>query len=219
MANATCGQLIRVVVLRALRLNATGAILSGASSQYRHAAPILLQFEPQVPERDRFEQVDGNGNTCALFIGPPRAVDSVNLALNLCQLDAELEEMLCGGSVITEGDYGTVGYLAPTDETVNANGVSLESWSIAWNQRQRLLKAGLPAYWEHVFPLTRWQRGQTQMQNGISVIPLTGIGEVNSAFGTGLPTDPMPVTIGESAFAYWLDNTAPAGVCGYQAVP
>lgn len=219
MANQTCTSLLKVCHMRVLRLDGAGEIVVGADARYEHAAPIALSYTEQRPERERLEQKDGCGDTCGLYIGPPRAVDSVELSVDLCKLDAELVEMLAGGSVITDGTYGTVGYLSATDSTVNVEGVAIETWSIAWNGRQRALRNGEPAWYRHVFPKTTWQVGQITANNeGFSTIPMTGFGEVNSGFATGYSADPFPTDVGESAYGWVLDDALPEAFCGYQAV-
>lgn len=219
MPNQTCTQLLKVAHLRVLRLTAAGLIEVGADARYEHSAPIALAFTEQRAEREQLEQRDGNGDVCGAYNGPPGAVDRVDLSVDLCTYDAELIEMLAGGTVITDGSYGTIGYLAATDADKNVNGVAIEAWSIAWNGRQRALRNGQPAWYRHVFPKTTWQVGEVTMNSeGFSTIPLTGVGEVNSGFGTGLVADPWPVNVGDHPWGWHLDDAKPTGMCGYQTV-
>lgn len=221
MSNQTCTTPLKVCALRAVRLDPTGAIEQGASSLYTKK-PVLLAYTPNVPERERIEQLDGCGDQCVLYLGPPKAVDSVTLRLDLCDLDAEWVEMLAGGSIITDAvgtGYDTIGYLAPTDSTVAEDGVALEVWSYAWSGRQRATLGGSPAFYRHVFPKTTWQVGEITLSNGINVIPMTGTAETNTSFGTGLASDPFPADVGESLYGWALVDSIPDVECGYQAVP
>lgn len=221
MSNQTCTTPLKVCALRAVRLDPTGAIESGASSLYTKK-PVLLAYTPNVPERERIEQLDGCGDQCVLYLGPPKAVDSVTLRLDLCDLDAEWVEMLAGGSIITDAvgtGYDTIGYLAPTDSTVAEDGVALEVWSYAWSGRQRATLGGSPAFYRHVFPKTTWQVGEITLSNGVNVIPMTGTAETNTSFGTGLQSDPFPADVGESLYGWALVDSIPAVTCGYQTVP
>lgn len=216
MANLTCLNLLKVCHLRVLRLDDDGSVVAAADARYEHKAPILMGYTPTTPDRERFEQLDGCGDQCALYIGPPKAVDSAELTLNLCQLDAELIELLAGGSLIEDTD-DTIGYLAPTDATVNQWGVGVETWSIAWNGRQRALRNGAPAWYRHFFPKTSWVVGETTKSNdGFTPIQLTGSAEVNSGFGTGWTFDPLPVPVGEAVYGWFVDDEVPDGECGYQ---
>lgn len=216
MANSTCTTPLKVCALRAIRLAAEGTIEPGATSLYTKK-PILLAYTPNTPERERLEQINGCGDQCLLYLGPPRAVDSVSLRMDLCDLDAEWVEMLAGGSIITDG-YDTIGYLAPTDATIGDNGVALEAWSYAWSGRQRAEIGGNVAFYRHVFVKTTWQVGEITMSNGVNVIPMTGSGEVNSDFATGLAADPFPADVGESVYGWALVDSIPDVECGYQTV-
>jgi hypothetical protein len=217
MANQTCASTLKACALRALRLDDDGTPLVGASSMYVSDQFVLVGHDPQVPDRERIEQLNACGDQCVLYIGSPKAVESSNLTMNLCALDAELIEMLAGGTVITEA-ADTMGYLAPTDATINDNGVSLEVWTYAWAGRQRKLKGGAPAFWRWFWPKVRFQAGAVTLENGVSVLPLTGVAEPNSGWADGLAADPLPVVVGEAVYGYWLDDQMPAGQCGYQAV-
>jgi hypothetical protein len=213
--NQTCTNLLKVCAFRGVKLDPDGTHATGVDAMYITSAAILLGYTPNQPDRERFEVFNGCGDQCALYIGPPKAVDSVTMRMDLCQLDAELIELLAGGEVISDGDYGTIGYLAPTDSTLNADGTAIETWSIAWNGRQRALRNGQPAWYRHLFPKTAWQVGEIVQQNQFATIPLTGSGEVNSAWDQGLDDDPFPVPIGDAAYGWFIDSQKPASQCGY----
>lgn len=218
MANLTCLNILQVCHLRALRLGPDGSVTSGEDVRYEHTAPILFGYTPQTPDRETFTQEDGCGNECAFFQAPPKPVNSAELQLELCQMDAELMELLLGGSLITDGD-DTIGYLSNRDDTLNEYGTAIETWSKAWNRRERAIRNGQPAYFRHVFPLTRWTQDQSTLDNsGFATITLSGTAEVNSGFETGWDEDPEPVDIGTSVYGWWLDDQVPDGECGYQPV-
>lgn len=220
MSNQTCTTPLKVCAMRAIRLAEDGTILPGASSLYTKK-PILVAYTPSAPERERLEQLDGCGDQCLLYLGPPKATDSVALRMDLCDLDAEWVEMLAGGSIITDAvgtGYDTIGYLSPTDSTVLVDGVSFETWSYAWAGRQRALLGSQVAFYRHVFTKTTWQVGEITVSNGINVIPMTGVGETNTGFGTGLAADPFPADVGESVYGWALVDTIPDVECGYQEV-
>lgn len=217
MANETCASTLKVCAIRVMRLDTDGTPLVGSESLYVTDSQILLGHTPQVPDRERLEQLNGCGDQCVLYIGPPKAVESDDLTLNLCSLDAELAEMLAGGAVIVE-DYDTMGYLAPTDSTINEDGVSVEAWTIAWAGRERKLKGGSPAYWRWFWPKTTWSVNATTLENAPGILPLAGIAEPNSGWADGLTADPIPVDVGEAVYGYWLDDAIPTAECGYQEI-
>lgn len=217
--NATCAQLLQVHHARVLRLDDIGDPLSGADSLYEHTRPIVVSYTEVRPDRVDILQEDGAGDTCGHYQGPPRPASTVDLTMDLCKLDAELIEMLLGGTVITNGSYGTIGYMAADESDINTNGIALETWSIAWNGESRLTYLGAPAWYRHIFPKSTWQLGQVSMSNdGFSTIPLTGVGEKNPQIGTGLAADPFPADVSSRVYAWALDDAIPTGACGYQLV-
>lgn len=216
--NSANQNILKVVVMRVLRLAANGSLVVGPDAQIVSEEPILLQYTPVSLPKEIFSDTDGNGDRCGYYVGPPHAVDAVTMKLSVCTMYAELEELLCGGSIITDVNYGTIGYKPPEDSTVNAYGVGLETWSIAWNRKQRAKLGNSPAFWRHVFPMTTWVRDQTSLQNAFDNPTFTGDGQVNSGFGSGLAADPIPSAIGNVPYEWFLDDAKPAGVNGYQAV-
>lgn len=219
MANLTCAQRLKVCHLRILRLDSSGDILAGADSLYEYTAPVSLAFTPTQPDRERFEQINGCGDQCALFIGSPKPPDGVDMTLILCEENAEVTELLAGGAIVdtATGGGNTIGYLSATDATVNTNGVAVEAWTWAWNGRQRLLLSGQPAFYRYTFPKTKWSVDQQTLENAIGTPQFTGIAETNTGFATGLAASPWPVSMGESVYGYFLTSTMPAAACGYQA--
>lgn len=219
MSNSTCTTPLKACAIRALRLDDVGEIEAGASSLYV-TKPVLVAYTANRPDRERFEQVDGCGDQCVLYLGPPKADDSVSLRMDLCNLDAELLEMLAGGSIITDAvgtGYDTIGYLAPTDDTLNEFGVSFEVWSYAWAGRERATLGGSPAFYRHAFPKVTWSQGEVTLSNGVNVVPMTGEGATNTGWGTGLAADPFPADVGESVYGWALVDSIPTPACGYQA--
>jgi hypothetical protein len=213
MANQTCASSLKLCALRVGRLDDVGVPDEGAGNLYITDSSILLGFTPNVPDRERLEQLNGCGDQCVLYIGDPKAVETADLTLNLCTLDAELIEMLAGGTVLTEG-YDSTGYLAPTDDSVDANGVFVEAWTIAQTGRVRKTKGGSPAFWRFGFPKVRWSVGAVTLENGILTFPLTGVAEPNTGFATGYGPSPWPADFGEAVYGYMLDDEIPTAECG-----
>jgi len=222
MANLTCTQRLKVCHLRVLRLSSVGALLAGADSRYEYNAPVTFGYTPTAPERERIEQLDGCGDQCALYQGSTKAVDGAELSLELCNQDAELLELLTGGSIVTEGTGtpNTIGYLSPTDATVDPDGVAIELWSIAWSGKQRAVKGGQPAWYRHTFTKVKFSYDEQAMaSDAFGLTALTGLAETNTGFATGLASDPWPVNMGSSVFGWFIDDGKPTAACGYQAIP
>lgn len=222
MANLTCTQRLKVCHLRILRLDDVGAVDTGDEVLYEYGAPVVFGYTPTAPERERIEQLDGCGNQCGLYRGNPKAVDGADLSMTLCEQNAEVQEILVGGSVVTEGTGAgdTIGYLSATDATINLNGAAIELWSYAWAGRQRAVRNGSPAWYRHTFTKASFQLDEQSMAaDAFGVVPLTGVAEVNSGFATGLASDPWPLDMGESVYGWFIDDSVPTATCGYQTVP
>lgn len=222
MANLTCTQRLKVCHLRVLRLDDIGDVLAGSDSLYEYGSPVLFSYTPTAPERERIEQLDGCGNQCGLYQGDPKAVDGAELSLTTCEQNAELQELLVGGSIVTEGTGAgnTIGYLSATDATVNIDGAAIELWSIAWSGRQRAVKGGNPAWYRHTFTKAKFELDEQAFAgDAFGVVPYVGVAEVNDQFGTGLASDPWPIAMGESVYGWFIDDGKPTAACGYQTVP
>ena len=221
MANLTCTQRLKVCHLRILRLDDVGEVEVGADSLYEYGAPVLFNYTPTAPERERIEQLDGCGNQCGLYRGGAKAVDGADLTLSLCEQNAEIDELLLGGTVITEGTGAgdSIGYLSATDSTVNEYGVAIELWSYAWAGRQQAIRNGAPGWYRHTFTKASFQLDESAMaSDAFGLRAYTGIAEVNSGFGTGLAADPFPMDMGESVYGWFIADEKPDATCGYMAV-
>lgn len=212
MANPCYGG-VQACRLRVARLDAGGVPDTGADNLYVTDSLIQIQSTPEIEAGDEFTQKNGCGDICASFKGVDH-IKRVTLALTLCQLDAELLEMLTGGSVLTSGG-DTVGYAMPSS-TDSPAPVSVEAWSKAWDGSQQAVDGSDALYWRFVFPSTTWVLGQHTLANGIMTIPLTGTGTENSGFGTG-PGGDLPASI-PGPEAYLLDTDLPDAECGYQTL-
>lgn len=221
MANLTCTQRLKVCHMRIVRLDEVGDPVVGADSLYEYGAPVTAAYTPTAPERERIEQLDGCGDQCGLYQGDPKAVDGADLRLVLCEQNAEVDELLLGGTLVTEGTGAgnSIGYLSSTDATVNVGGVAIELWSIAWAGRERALKGGQPAWYRHTFTKAKFELDEQAMAgDAFGLRSYRGVAEVNSAWGTGLTTDPWPIAMGESVYGWFIDDAKPTAVCGYQAI-
>lgn len=109
----------------------------------------------------------------------------------------------------------STGYAAPVTGTdPNPNGCSLEVWSYAVQNGRR---AAQNPYFRWVFPKVSLRpTGDRTIENGLLANVFSGIGEGNSAFGTG-PAKNWPY-ISDRAYQYARDAAAPVGTRGYVPV-
>lgn len=212
-----CYQTIRANRIRIGRLNTSGVPLSGTNNMYVSDTVISVNFSVETEPGDDFTQKNGNGDICVTAKSADHIKD-VTLTMNLCNLDSQILEMLTGGTIITAGAQ-TIGYNSPRASD-NAPYTSLELWTTAWNNGSQAAGSLSEAlYWHWVFPKTQWVIGSTTLENGIAQIPVTGTSFESTTLGNGIFNDLPAAITNWGPFAFYLDSTIPASVCGYQSAP
>lgn len=214
MADNTCFSSVQACRLRVARLDATGKPLAGAKNLYVTDALIEIGIKMIIKSGTRLEQANGCGNDCVIFQDCDR-ITGVDLQMQLCQLDAELMEMLCGGTLLVSGG-NTVGYMVPADNAACSNGVSIEVFSKAWNVDQQAINAAGTSvgYYQFGFPKTTWVPGDFTLSNGVLAVPFTGKGYANAQFDNGPANDWVSYAI-DNCMAWQINYAAlPASTCG-----
>lgn len=219
MANVTCTGSIKCVAMRVGRLAASGAPAAGATNMYVTESIIELGMAVQVDEGQERQVKNGAGDICQILREPDK-VKGLNLTMQLCELDAELLEMLTGATLITETTT-TIGHMAPAvGGQANPNGVALESWSWGWDGGARAGNAiADPVFLHWVFPLTRFTLGTITQNEDFMSIPLSGKCEENPSIATG-PNNDLPAALAAGRlYAVYEEDTVPSGSCGYIVQP
>lgn len=223
---ANCPQSLDFVAIRVSKLNANGSPLSGASNGLVSYAPIKLDLDFDLKKGDDLEQINGQGLICAAF-QQEDLLKRVTLSLDLCQLDAELMEILCGYSVFFSG-ANPIGAQAPAVGATpgNINGVCFEGWTKAWDGGSPAIPALTSpnaAYIHWVFPkATFWPAKQT-LQHGFLTVAVAGKGDENPKVTGNGPFDDWPTPIINAGgvtkcYGWFFDANIPANTCGYVAV-
>lgn len=206
-----CLSAVMACRIRVSRLNADGSLDPGDENMYVSDAVISIGSNPDVEAGTVLTQKNGCGNVCVR-----RRSDDVtlayNLTMNLCQLDAELIEILAGGTLITVGGV-TVGYKRPLS-TATKPAVCFEAWQEARSGQSQASEAGDLLWWHWVWPHVKWTAGEHTLAEEVLTVPLNGYAEENEQMGTG-PAADWPALITE-AEAWFLDDEIPDAVCGYQ---
>lgn len=213
MANESCVGSVRGLRLRVARLSSTGTTPAGASNGYVTDAFVRLSADPVYDEAQELSQANAQGDLCVYKRGK-RRLKSLTVELSICTPDAELTEILAGGTLLTDGG-DSVGWAAPEVGTDPVpNGVSLEVWSDAVED------GGAPAddpYWWQIFPKVFLTRGPDVYENGVKLTTFTGHAEPNANWGNGpfndWTSDSSRIT------AYKRTDTLPTAACGYTTVP
>lgn len=227
MADPTCFSSLQVCRLRVATLTSAGIPVAGASNGYTSDGLVSIALTFVKSEGDEFEVKNGCGDICATFVDCDK-VKRVDPVVTLCSLDAQLIELMAGGTLFTETpSLDPFGMKIPSPGDACPTPVSLEWWTIAWDVDSQATPASLsnvPGYWHFVIPRVMFSFGDITFENGIAVIPLNGKGEANSAITANGPFNDWPTEVAgtggvNSPFGFWLDATLPTASCDYITVP
>lgn len=205
---------IHALRLRVTRLAANGAPAVGANNMYITSALTKISFQGEYLEGDEIEEKNGSGELC-LYYQAPDVLKRINVKLEICSPDPELEELLGGGTVLTSaGD--TVGLAAPAvGVDPQPNGISIEAWSHAVLNGS--IDAELP-YIHWVFPKIRNLKPDEKTLANEALKPAyEGFGLENANWGDGPGTAEWPFA-SNRCWQWARKATVPASAIGYQAV-
>lgn len=218
----TCYTSLQLCAMRVAQLTIAGRPqVPGTNRGYVTDSAIKLQVGVTLKTGVDVEQQNGCGAVCAAFKQPDR-IKRVDLALDLCQFDAQLIGLLTDGGVISSGG-NAIGYQFPSTTGADPRPVCLEAWSKAWAGTQQ---ASPPftapnAAWIHwVFPYVQFTMGQFTIDNSLMVVPLTGPGTPNSFITVNGPFDDWPAAVSAAGGitqvgGWFLDGVLPAVTCNY----
>lgn len=205
---------IYAVRLRVARLNSAGATPAAAASMYVTDSLVRIEFTPEYDSSTEITRKNGNGDLC-VNVPAQQRLKQINIgALVICTNDPELEELLAGGTILTDAG-ATVGYQSPAVGVVsNPNGVSIEAWS-------RAIINGAPAaanpFIRWVFPRVYLSPGATALQEAATDPSFSGYANENALWGNGPAND----WTYDSTRAYQRARVAslPAVTAGVVAIP
>lgn len=203
--NQTCVGVVQANILRVSRLTgAAGYLDAGASNLYVTSSIVELGSTPVFDTDTDLTQPNGSGDTCVSY-AKDGSYKRHDLTASLCELDAELLEMLTGATLVTSGG-DTVGAKFGTEP--NTGWVCVELFST-------VVEDGSPTgeYVVWVYPKCQFRRGQTTRNNGILTVPLTGKAFVNRNIGLG-PDGTWPAVMDEPD-SFYITSTLPTAACGY----
>lgn len=219
MANR-CLRPAQGIALRASRLDAAGATPAGATNSLVLDAFTRFGFAPERETGTEIRVQNARGNYCVDRRDRTRT-RWWNIALDLCYPDPEVAEMLAGALLIT-ASTDSVGAGVPKLSTAPLTdyGVSLEVWTYAIDGATQEPHATKP-YVRFAFPkVVDWQIGDLTIENGVTVLPLTGRALENAGWGNGPNNDWTGPTGASARAVMWVEDTAvPTTQCGYVATP
>lgn len=221
---ANCYGSIQACRLRWAAVNEAGVPQAGASNGYVTDSLIQVGVGIELEAGADVTQKNGCGALCQAF-RQPDLIKRVTLGTTLCQLDAELIQLMVGGTVIMDG-ADAIGYELPTiSDTPNPGGV-LEVWTYAWDgEAQATLNVADAAYFHFVFPHARFAPGDFTLEaENFLQFPLDGYSDANPNVTTNGPYNDWPASVqaigGITASGGWfLDTVLPEAACDYLTVP
>lgn len=204
---------VQTLRMRIARLDSTGATPAGASNMYVTDTVVKIDTKPVYVAGDEVEEKNGSGALCLTY-SPQPSFKRVDLTLQVCTMDEELNEILGGGSVLTNAG-ATVGYAAPTVGTVPMpNGISLEFWTLA-------VINGAPAatnpYRWWALPRVYLRKTDQSFDSKGHMPTFEGYGIENPNWGNG--PDNLWLLGSGRAIQRQRAATLPSSVIGYQATP
>lgn len=217
MGAPTCYQMMKFCALAAARLDSTGAPDPGTENLYVSATPISLGVTPQVKAGTVIQVESGCGTLCVDFEDCDR-IPRGALALQHCDWDYELMELLGVGLLEETAGLVPIGIALPDVNANCGNGVALEAFAYAWDGEERALHpvSGLPAYHRVRFPKVEFRLDTFTMANAHVPLALAGKAKANSQIGLG-PFGDWPSTPG-GFVAVDLVDSLPTIACGYQTL-
>jgi hypothetical protein len=201
------------LAIRVTKLDAAGALVTGASASYVTKKFVSLGYTPEYEDGEEFTTKAADGTVCASW-KTARTLKRVTLSIALCDPDPEFSQIIAGGTLLSSGGQ-TVGWKMPlVGVDATPNGVAIEVWSIA-NVGGRQTSTNL--YWHFVFPYAQMQlSGERAIQNDMMATSFEGWAVGNTGFGDG-PAAPLWPFASDAPAQQARTSTIPAGT-GYQTV-
>ena len=209
---------LHVCRMRATRLQASGAALSGATAAYVSDRLISVDLTPEYEDGEDRRVVGGCNQTIVNY----READAFirwTFAISMGSLEPRLVELMTGMTLFQDTSTIPVptGLNFPTSAVANPPDVAVEFW--AENYEGGAVIAD-PTYRRYVFPRTRWRMDDATLENDFMPENLVGYSLSNSGWGVGPFADlPASVTaVGENGGLYFVD-TIPTAAKTYVTVP
>jgi hypothetical protein len=128
MAQQNCGASVYAVMMRLAVLEQDGVPLPGARNLYVTDALVKLTATPVYYQSPVVEIPNASGALC-VNLNTRKVLKWYDLALEICNLDPEVDNMLVGGETFSSAGF-VIGGSVPAAGAISAPfGVSVELWS------------------------------------------------------------------------------------------
>jgi len=211
MANL-CGASLQCVAIRVTALDAGGKPQPGAA-MYVTDNLVKIDFNPEMESGQEISQKNAAGNLCVVY-RTPDLMKRLNMSVEVCVPDPELEVLLSGGDLFLDGD-DVMGFAYPPLMVDSApNGVSIEAWT------RYVVDGYQPAEQPYIwwaFPKTQLRKGNRTIDVNAMANVYEGFAGENVQWGTG-PLGDWEWPSDRVVQACFTD-TVPEVQCGGQEVP
>lgn len=215
MAQILCAPHLKLVAIRATRLNADCTFATGANNMVTTAAAIRFNVETDIEEGEEIIQRNGDGVIC-LNLKDPDELKRLDAELEMCTRDMELVEILTGEPLVLDGGGDTIGGSRSVG-AIDHDGAFVEIWVRAGSSTGACV-TGAAQYARYVYPTVKMILGSNTFENGLNNMTLTGTVEANPNALDGPFSDwPGAGNIPANAAEIWAYDAGgpPAASCGY----
>jgi hypothetical protein len=175
---------------------------------------VNVTFTPVYDGASTIQQQLANG-TFSVTYQTSDVFHRIEASLQIAGPDPEFNEIVAGGTLLTEEDETVVGWSPAAEGAIDQpNGVCLEVWSLAIAGGRR---ATVKPYYHWIFPrLFLHPSDDRTFENDVLAWHFTGWGNSNPNFaGTGIPGWTWAT---DRPYQYARTDTAPAGINAYEVV-
>ncbi len=207
---AICPSVIHLCRVRFTRIDEFGDPVAGPNNVYVSDKPMVLTMTPDILTGETKDLKSG----CDALIATYRGQDipkRTNLELDLGNISPGLEEMLTGGSIVTNSGEDPIGVNLREACDTQSPYVVTEAWQDLY-ECDRVPSA--PYHYRHwTFPSSRWVKGPETAQNDFGQPKYTGFTVGNASWGVGIFGD-LDSPVGPAG--QWVyTNTIPVAACDY----
>lgn len=212
MAQQSCGASIQACAMRVAVLEQDGIPLPGTKNLYTTDALTKLDATPNYTKGVDLEVLNGCGAPSLIYKDFDR-FKRYDLALELINLDPEIENMLVGGELFTQGGFAVGGTGPDIAVFERPYGVSLELWS------KHIVGGDVDPVWPYihwVFPRSYWTADKTSLMNGPMPRAFNGFTSRNLNWFNGPSNDWTFAS--DRSMAWAFTRTLPPVTCGATAI-
>jgi hypothetical protein len=212
MAQQNCGASVYAVMMRLAVLEQDGVPLPGARNLYVTDALVKLTATPVYYQSPVVEIPNASGALC-VNLNTRKVLKWYDLALEICNLDPEVDNMLVGGETFSSAGF-VIGGSVPAAGAISAPfGVSVELWS------KHIVGSDQDTVWPYIqwiLPRTYWSPDAVTWDINHQARMFQGFTSENPNWYNGPANDWTFAS--DRSIAWRFTKTVPPSACGAQAL-